>query len=76
MNEEKVNTLGKRPSRISLNIGGRQVTCTFSEEPNPNLSTLIRNTLLDSYLRNTRIGASDTPPTDAYSILSGCAACQ
>lgn len=66
----------KPPKQISMVVSGRQVTCTFSEEPNPNLSALIRNMLLDSYLRNNRIGTSDTPPTDAYSILSGCAACQ
>lgn len=65
----------EQSSQICMMVDGHQVTCTFTEEPNPNLSALIRNTLLDSYIR--RIGLNvDEPTMDAHSILSECAACQ
>ncbi len=52
-----------------------KITCTFAKEHNPGLSALIRNTLLDSYIKRVGLGVDDGP-MDAYSILSECAACQ
>ncbi len=63
------------PKQISMLVGGRQVICTFADQPNLTLPNLIRDTLLESYIR--KLGGNvGKAPTDAYSILSECAACQ
>ena len=41
----------KNQNQIEICVRGRKVTLSFSEEYNPELSQLIRNTLLDSFIR-------------------------
>ncbi len=37
--------------QINLIIDGHKVSIGFAQEYNPNLSALVRNTLLDAYIR-------------------------
>lgn len=41
----------KNQNQIEICVRGRKVTLSFSDEFNPELSPLIRNTLLDSLIR-------------------------
>ena len=41
----------KNPKQLEMCVRGRKVTLSFSEEYNPNLSQLVRNALLDSFIR-------------------------
>ncbi len=73
---KNVNTASKKQGeQIRMMVDGHPVTCTFAKEHNPSLSALIRNTLLDSYIKRVGLGVDDGL-VDAHSILSGRAACQ
>lgn len=37
--------------KIQMTIDGHKVTISFAQEANPTLSALVRNTLLDAYIR-------------------------
>lgn len=50
--QEKKNT-----HQMQLTIDGHKVVITFAAECNPTLSSLVRNTLLDSYIRRNSLGA-------------------
>lgn len=41
----------KQVRQKQMNINGYEITLSFSEEYNPNLSALVRSTLLDAYIR-------------------------
>ena len=41
----------KNRKQLEMCVRGRKVTLGFSEEYNPNLSQLVRNALLDSFIR-------------------------
>ena len=41
----------KNQKQLEMCVRGRKVTLSFSEEYNPNLSQLVRNALLDSFIR-------------------------
>lgn len=41
----------KNQKQLDMCVRGRKVTLSFSEEYNPNLSQLVRNALLDSFIR-------------------------
>ena len=41
----------KKQKQLEMCVRGRKVTLNFSEEYNPNLSQLVRNALLDSFIR-------------------------
>ena len=41
----------KNQRQLEMCVRGRKVTLRFSEEYNPNLSQLVRNALLDSFIR-------------------------
>ena len=41
----------KNQNQLEMCVRGRKITLSFSEEYNPELSQLIRNTLLDSFIR-------------------------
>ena len=41
----------KNARQIRMTIEGHEVTLSFAQEPNPTLSALVRNTLLDAYIR-------------------------
>ena len=45
------NTEKKDTRQIQMTIDGHEVTLSFAQEPNPTLSALVRNTLLDAYIR-------------------------
>ncbi len=47
-------------SRYML-LDGHKVTLSFSTEPNEELSSLVRNTLLDSYIRNNGTAPFESP---------------
>ena len=42
-NSEKTN--------LHMDVDGHRVTLSFSAEPNPNLSKLVRSTLIDTFLQ-------------------------
>lgn len=48
-------TQQKAPNQLNMTIEGHRVTITFSKEYNPHVSQLVRNTLLDSYIRKNGI---------------------
>ena len=41
----------KKQKQLEMCVRGRKVTLSFSEVYNPNLSQLVRNALLDSFIR-------------------------
>ena len=55
-NSEKKNT-----RQIQMTIEGHDVTLSFAPEPNPTLSALVRNTLLDAYIRKNGLCGEEQP---------------
>ena len=51
----------KNIRQIQMTIDGHTVTLSFSQEPNPTLSALVRNTLLDAYIRKNGLCSEDQP---------------
>lgn len=51
----------KNAKQIQLTIDGHKVTLSFAKEYNPALSTLVRNTLLDAYIRKNGLCAEEQP---------------
>ena len=49
----------KQVRQKQMNINGYKVTLSFSEEYNPNLSALVRSTLLDAYIRKNGLGPEE-----------------
>ncbi len=47
--------------QINLIINGHKVSIGFAQEYNPNLSALVRNTLLDAYIRKNGLCAEKEP---------------
>lgn len=47
------STEKKNIRQIQMTIEGHKVTVSFAQEANPTLSALVRNTLLDAYIRKT-----------------------
>lgn len=46
----------KNPAKqMHMTIDGHQVTISFAQEYNPNLSKLVRTTLLDSFIRKNEL---------------------
>ena len=45
------STEKKNTRQIQMTIEGHKVTISFAQEANPTLSALVRNTLLDAYIR-------------------------
>ena len=45
------STEKKNTRQIQMTIEGHKVTVSFAQEANPTLSALVRNTLLDAYIR-------------------------
>lgn len=41
--------------QMHMTIDGHQVTISFAQEYNPNLSKLVRTTLLDSFIRKNEL---------------------
>lgn len=41
----------KNTHQIQMTIDGHKITISFAQECNPALSPLVRNTLLDAYIR-------------------------
>lgn len=51
----------KNTNQVQMTIDGHKVTISFSQEINPNLSALVRNTLLDAYIRKNGLCAEAQP---------------
>ena len=47
--------------QMHMTIDGHQVTISFAQECNPNLSQLVRTTLLDSFIRKNELAPEATP---------------
>ena len=45
------STEKKNTRQIQMTIEGHKVTISFAQEANPTLSALVRNTLLDAYVK-------------------------
>ena len=59
MTNQKVDK--KLVRQKQMNINGYKVTLSFSEEYNPNLSALVRSTLLDAYIRKNGLCLEERP---------------
>lgn len=44
-----------KPQQLSMTIDGHKVTISFANEATPHISQLVRNTLLDSYIKQNDI---------------------
>ena len=51
----------KQVRQKQMTINGYKVTLSFSEEYNPNLSALVRSTLLDAYIRKNGLCPEEQP---------------
>lgn len=51
--------LDAKADQIHMIVDGRTITLCFSSDYNPTLAPLVKETLLDSFLRKNGIGASD-----------------
>ena len=51
----------KNTRQIQMIIEGHEVTLSFAQEPNPTLSALVRNTLLDAYVRKNGLCSEEQP---------------
>jgi hypothetical protein len=51
----------KQVGQKQMTINGYKVTLSFSEEYNPNLSALVRSTLLDAYIRKNGLCPEERP---------------
>ena len=47
----KPTTKNNSAKQMHMTIDGHQVTISFAQEYNPNLSKLVRTTLLDAFIR-------------------------
>lgn len=45
--------------QIQMTIDGHHVTISFTQEENPTLSALVRNTLLDAYIRKNDLSGEE-----------------
>lgn len=48
-------TAASSPKQLNMTIDGHKVTLSFSQEYNPAVSKLVRNTLLDAFIRKNEI---------------------
>lgn len=55
------STEKKNTRQIQMTIECHKVTVSFAQEANPTLSALVRNTLLDAYIRKTGCAARNSP---------------
>ncbi|MFQ8818330.1 MAG: hypothetical protein ACLR8R_04110 [Oscillospiraceae bacterium] len=44
-----------------MTIEGHKVTISFAQKANPTLSALVRNTLLDAYIRKNGLSSEEQP---------------
>ena len=64
------STEKKNTRQIQMTIEGHKVTVSFAQEANPTLSALVRNTLLDAYIRkNGLCGNASLHCKNAYHVL-------
>ncbi len=52
-----------KPKQMNMTIDGHKVTISFAQEYNPTLAALVRNTLLDSFIRKNGL-ISDAKPVN------------
>ena len=55
------STEKKTTRQIQMTIEGHKVTISFAQETNPTLSALVRNTLLDAYIRKNGLSSEEQP---------------
>lgn len=48
--------------QMTMFIEGHRVTVSFTRECNPNLSSLVRNTLLDAYIKKNEMLSAEGKP--------------
>ena len=53
--------LKKNANQIQMIIEGHKVAISFAQEANPTLSALVRNTLLDAYIRKNGLCSEEQP---------------
>ena len=51
----------KHTRQIQMTIEGQKVTISLAQEANPTLSALVRNTLLDAYIRKNGLRSEEQP---------------
>lgn len=45
--------------QVQMTIDGHKITLSFAEKNNPTLSAVVRNTLLDAYIKRVGLEAED-----------------
>ena len=55
------STEKKNTRQIQMTIEGHKVTISCAQEANPTLSALVRNTLLDAYIRKNGLSSEEQP---------------
>ena len=56
-----IQTVQPYGDQIQMTIDGHHVTISFTQEENPTLSALVRNTLLDAYIRKNGLCSEEQP---------------
>ena len=54
-----IQTVQPYGDQIQMTIDGHHVTVSFTQEENPTLSALVRNTLLDAYIRKNDLSGEE-----------------
>ena len=54
-----IQTVQPYGDQIQMTIDGHHVTISFTQEENPTLSALVRNTLLDAYIRKNDLSVEE-----------------
>lgn len=54
-----IQTVQPYGDQIQMTIDGHHVTVSFMQEENPTLSALVRNTLLDAYIRKNDLSGEE-----------------
>ena len=55
------STEKKNTRQVQMTIEGHKVTISFAQEANPTLAALVRNTLLDAYIRKNGLCSEEQP---------------
>ena len=64
-----IQTVQPYGDQIQMTIDGHHVTISFTQEENPTLSALVRNTLLDAYIRKNDLSGEEQFAQNKIALL-------
>ena len=64
-----IQTVQPYGDQIQMTIDGHHVTISFAQEENPTLSALVRNTLLDAYIRKNDLSGEEQFAQNKIALL-------